>query len=58
MSTESFYEWLSEGILKGYCTAEFCYFHDGPELNKEEDAEALDGGDPCVPCIRLWEPSL
>ena len=49
------WEWLTLGITAGYCSAPVCSTHDGVPMTAEEEAEVDDGGDPCVPVVRLLE---
>jgi hypothetical protein len=49
-----FFEWLNRGIDAGWITPPTCWMHDSPEITKEEEKEMDDGGDPCIPIIRLW----
>ena len=46
-------EWLSFGIVHGYCSPLVCQTHDGVPMSEEEEAEFEDGGDPCIPVVRL-----
>lgn len=48
-------EWISMGISRGWCSPTYCTTHDGPPLSEEEDAEFVDGADPCVHAVRLYE---
>jgi len=52
--TLTFDEWLTYGVGKGYCSAPVCNTHDGLPSSEEEDAQWEDGGDPCVPAVRLY----
>lgn len=50
------HEWLEYGIEKGFCSKLVCSTHDGlPSSGEEEDAEWEEGGDPCVPAVRILE---
>jgi hypothetical protein len=50
------YEWLQYGIKHGFCSEIVCNTHDGlPSSGEEEDAEWEEGGDPCVPAVRIFE---
>jgi hypothetical protein len=53
--TVSIGEWLEQGQANGYASHVFCEIHDGAPLSEEEEAEFDDGGDPCVPMIRVYE---
>lgn len=50
----TFEEWVLYGVNRGYCTDVSCYTHDGFILTEEENAEFDEGGDPCVPVLRVW----
>jgi hypothetical protein len=55
----SFAAWLQTGIEAGYCSEAVCNTHDGLPSTPEEDAEWEDGGDPCVPAVRLmWSMEI
>lgn len=47
-------EWLQMGVVNGYCTEAVCETHDGVKMTEEEEQEFEDGGDPCIPVVRLW----
>lgn len=47
-------EWIKYGVDKGYASDATCETHNGPELTEEEEKEFDEGGDPCVPILRLW----
>ena len=55
------YEWLNYGMEQGFCTDVLCNTHDGLPSTRDEWAEWEEGGDPCVPALRIWrdddEPS-
>ena len=51
---EEVWEWLQIGIDKGWVTEPFCNTHDGdPYMSEEEQQEWEDGGDPCLPVIKI-----
>lgn len=54
-------EWVKYGFDMGYAEG-FCMMHDTPPLTEEEAEEwFVEGGDPCIPTIRVWvdqEPTL
>jgi hypothetical protein len=56
MTTMSFEEWLVFGVEEGYCSQPVCCTHDGLPSTEEEDVMWEDGGDPCVPAVRLYAP--
>jgi hypothetical protein len=46
--------WLQIGIDNGWVTEPFCNTHDGdPYMTEEEQQEWEDGGDPCMPVIKV-----
>lgn len=48
------WEWLQVGIDKGWVTEPFCNTHDGdPYMTEEEEQEWEDGGDPCLPVVKI-----
>jgi hypothetical protein len=54
MMAMSMADWLELGIKSGFCTEVVCETHDGATMTSEERDEFEDGGDPCVPVVRLW----
>lgn len=50
-----FEEWLKIGIDNGWCGAPVCETHDGFPSSEQEDLAFLDGEDPCMHMIRLYE---
>jgi len=48
-------EWLRYGFEQGYCGPPVCYTHDGTPLALDEDESFMDGDDPCVHILRLYE---
>jgi hypothetical protein len=51
----TFDEWLQRGLLSGFCGPAVCYPHDGLPLSEQEDQFYMDGDDPCIHIIRLYE---
>ncbi len=50
-----FHDWLNLGIEKGWISPPFCNTHDGdPYMSEEEEKEWEDGGDPCLPVVKLF----
>lgn len=48
------WEWLQIGIDKGWVTEPFCNTHDGdPYMSAEEELQWEEGGDPCMPVVKL-----
>ena len=50
----TFDEWLELGILLKFCSEPECDTHGSPAMTKAERIEFEEGGDPCVPVVRLW----
>jgi hypothetical protein len=49
-----FHIWIQNGIDRGWVTEPFCATHDGdPYMEEEEAQEWEDGGDPCLPVIKI-----
>lgn len=57
MTTE-FYDWLQQGVDKGWITDPYCDTHEGyyDSLTEEEIAEFEEGGDPCIVAVRILNP--
>jgi hypothetical protein len=55
MTTEmTMREWVQYGLDHGYAET-FCYFHDSAPMEQWEAKEYYeDGGDPCIPTLRVW----
>lgn len=53
---DRFDKWLQMGITLGYCSEVACDTHDPVPLTPAEEADMEDGGDPCVPAVRLYPP--
>jgi hypothetical protein len=51
----TFEEWSKYGWEQGWCGPPLCLSHDGFPFTEEEDEWQIDGGDPCVHFIRLYE---
>jgi hypothetical protein len=49
-----FYEWLNRGIDAKWITPVTCWTHDSFDITPEEEKEMDEGGDPCIPIVRLW----
>ena len=54
----SFDEWLQVGLDHGFCTPPVCEIHDGLPTTAEEDEEFINGNDPCIHIMRLFESPL
>lgn len=50
-------QWLEIGLKAGFTSPPVCFMHDGLPTTITEDAEMLDGSDPCVFLMRLYESS-
>ena len=48
------YDWLQFGIAQGWCSQIVCDTHDGLPQTEEEQNEWEEGGDPCIPGVRMW----
>lgn len=48
-----FNTWLNFGIDQKYIDPPVCNTHEGVRLFEEEEQEFEDGGDPCIPVMRL-----
>jgi hypothetical protein len=51
----SFNDWISVGIASGWCGPVVCATHDGTPSSESEDAELIEGMDPCQHIIRVYE---
>lgn len=47
--------WLNFGIDQHYISEPACNSHEGVPLYPEEEQEFEDGGDPCIPVVRLLD---
>lgn len=54
MDEMDFVDWVNYGVEQGWCTPIYCDTHEGPQLTEEEAAEWDEGGDPCLPVMRIW----
>ena len=47
-------EWVQYGLDLGYADG-YCYLHDSSPMTDEEEEEyVVEGGDPCIPTLRVW----
>jgi len=47
-------EWVQYGLDLGYADS-YCYLHDSSPMTDEEEEEyVVEGGDPCIPTLRVW----
>jgi hypothetical protein len=54
MEKEGMLEWLQVGVDNGWISEPFCNTHDGdPYMTEEEEKEWEEGGDPCLPVVKL-----
>jgi len=51
----TFTEWLQLGIEQGWVSEPVCFTHDGIPMDEQEDHDFIDGFDPCLRVIRIWE---
>lgn len=51
-------EWLEYGLENKFCGPSICETHDGVPMTEDEEKEFFDGGDPCIPMIRLYADEL
>lgn len=51
----TFDQWLEIGLRSGFTTPPVCSTHDGIPMTITEDAEFMDGSDPCVYVMRCYE---
>lgn len=54
----TFDEWLDVGRKKGWISPGVCATHDGLPMTDEEMAEFDEGGDPCLPALRVWTENV
>lgn len=48
-------EWLEYGYKQGFCGPAVCYSHDGLPTTEQEDEEWVQGDDPCMHIVRLYD---
>lgn len=51
---DDIFEWITTGVLKGWCSEPSCATHDGIPMTDEEADEWEEGHDPCEHVLRLW----
>ena len=56
----TFEQWLHYGEINGFCSAIFCFTHDGPPSSETEQRLWEEGSDPCCFAVRVgseedWE---
>lgn len=55
MALENFDDWIQFGIKMGWCGPPVCYTHDGLPMSQEEDNCFIEGQDPCLHIVRMYE---
>lgn len=50
-----FEAWLRIGYNNGWVGAPLCDTHDGVPMTEEEDRQFIEGGDPCIHILRLYD---
>lgn len=51
----SFDLWMEVGIRNGWAGPPVCYTHDGLPTTAEEDEMWVEGDDPCIHIVRLYD---
>jgi hypothetical protein len=51
--SEEFYDWLADGIAKGFCTDVVCGTHVGLPLSQQEELDWEEGMDACIYGVRI-----
>jgi hypothetical protein len=47
-------EWVEYGVDHGYADT-YCYLHESSPMTEQEEQEyVVEGGDPCIPTLRVW----
>ena len=54
-NVEATLEWIKEGVDKGFCSDMACSPHSADHLRDEEFGALMDGEDPCIFVLRLWD---
>lgn len=49
-----FEAWLAQGQERGWISEGFCETHDMVPMTEDEISVVEDGGDPCIPALRVW----
>lgn len=49
-----FFDWLNQGIERGWVSSPVCATHEGLPITEDEGAEWDEGFDPCSPGLRIW----
>jgi hypothetical protein len=51
---KDFASWMEYGVDKGWVAPGVCMTHDLVPMHPEEAEVFEEGGDPCIPIIRVW----
>ncbi len=54
----TFEEWLAYGVGKKWVSEGVCAMHDGLPMTEEETSYEEEGGDPCLPALRVWTENI
>jgi len=54
----NYFDWLQYGMDAGWCGPAVCYTHDGLPETPDEEEQWLNGDDPCIHIIRLYEDDI
>lgn len=54
----NYLDWLQHGMDNGWCGPAVCYTHDGLPETPDEEEQWLNGSDPCIHIIRLYEDDI
>ena len=54
----TFDQWLAYGKTKTWISEGVCETHDGLPMTEEEMQMWDDGGDPCIPALRVWVDNI
>lgn len=49
-----FYDWLQQGVQKGWVSVPYCETHEGAPMTDYEMEQWDEGHDPCIFSIRIW----
>lgn len=53
--TVDFEAWLAQGFDNGFIGPPVCATHDGTPTTEAEDDACMDGDDPCIHVLRLYD---
>lgn len=54
----TFDDWIRIGYESGWCSPVVCYSHDGLPMTEAEDQEWVEGHDPCIHIVRMYEDDI